>query len=357
MRIRAWTLGLSSMLLVGVAGCSSAGGALVARIGRVPEPDIVLNYPPAPDDPRIQFLAALSDEGDLRQGKSGGRSVGRPYGVGLSGNRIFLCVPAPAAVATLDLDAREIQYFQPWGEGTLRSPVQCEPDADTGDLYVVDSRRGDVLVYDSLGSYVGNIEVPGGRAGDVVVVGDSIWVSDAEEGKILVFDKRTRTHARSLPEYERGSEQGLVEPINFAVTEDRVVVSNFGKFDVQVYTLDGEHVRTVGGYGRGWGQFIRNKGVDVDRDGNIYVVDAAFNNVQVFSQTGELLLFFGGPYQGLGGMYLPAGLRISYDPGLLQTFSGHVAGDRELEYLIFVTNQYGPDQVSVYGFLKADTGP
>jgi DNA-binding beta-propeller fold protein YncE len=252
----------------------------------------------------------------------------------------------------MDLDTRDFEYQMPAGQGSLRSPTQCEPDAETGDLYVVDSRRGDVVVFDSLYNYVGNFQVPGGRAGDVALQGDSVWVSDAVDAKILIFDKATRTLARSIPEYARGADQGLMEPNNLAVTEDRVFVSNWGKFNVQVYDHDGEYLNTIGGYGRNWGQFVRNKGIAADREGRVYVVDAAFNNVQMFSQEGELLLSFGGPYTGLGGMYLPADVTISYDPVLLQRFQEHVLEGRELEYLIFVTNQYGPDQVNVYGFLK-----
>lgn len=41
------------------------------------------------------------------------------------------------------------------------------------------------------------------------------------------------------------------------------------------------------------GDFARPKGVAVDSEGHIYVVDAAFGNVQIFNSEGLLLLFFG----------------------------------------------------------------
>jgi hypothetical protein len=51
-----------------------------------------------------------------------------------------------------------------------------------------------------------------------------------------------------------------------------------------------------------------------------------------------------------GDMYLPAKIKIDYDN--VDVFAHRVAPGHELEYLILVTNQYGPNKVNVYGFLK-----
>jgi DNA-binding beta-propeller fold protein YncE len=219
-------------------------------------------------------------------------------------------------------------------------------DPATGDIYVADSRRGDVVVVDSLGGFIRNLQVPGGRAGDVVVRGDSVWVSDVNLGKISVYEKQSGAEARAIPEYGRSTDLGLAQPLNFDVTDDAVIVSDFGGFRVQVYSHSGEHIRTIGSQGRGYGQFISNKGVAVDRGGAIYVVDAAFNNVQIFNREGQLLTF-------LDGLVLPAGVAISYDPVLVDAFSEHAMEGRTIEYLIFVVSQYGPNQLTVYGFLEA----
>jgi len=55
------------------------------------------------------------------------------------------------------------------------------------------------------------------------------------------------------------------------------------------------------------GNFARPKGIGVDPDGHIYVVDAAFNNFQVFNNQGALLLIVGATGRGPGQFYLPAG--------------------------------------------------
>jgi DNA-binding beta-propeller fold protein YncE len=53
--------------------------------------------------------------------------------------------------------------------------------------------------------------------------------------------------------------------------------------------------------------------VAVDSDGNIYVVDALFDNIQVFDKDGRLLLAFGGPGHDFGKFWLPSGIYIDKD--------------------------------------------
>ncbi len=49
-------------------------------------------------------------------------------------------------------------------------------------------------------------------------------------------------------------------------------------------------------------------------------------------------------------MWLPAKVIIDYDN--LDYFRPLVHESFELKYLIFVTNQYGPDRLNVYGFVE-----
>ncbi|MCP4646357.1 MAG: hypothetical protein GY852_01310, partial [bacterium] len=79
----------------------------------------------------------------------------------------------------------------------------------------------------------------------------------------------------------------------------------------------------------------------------LYVVDAAFENVQLFNAGGDLLMHFGGAYKGAGAMWLPAAVEISYEN--LSFYEPYVDESFELKYLIYVTNQYGPAKLNVYG--------
>ena len=80
------------------------------------------------------------------------------------------------------------------------------------------------------------------------------------------------------------------------------------------------------------------------------MVDAAFENVQMFTREGELLMFYGGPYEGPGYLYLPA--QICIDTVNMDYFKDKVLPGYRLKFLILVTNQYGPDKVTIYGFIE-----
>ena len=84
-------------------------------------------------------------------------------------------------------------------------------------------------------------------------------------------------------------------------------------FTVKKYALDGAYLDRFGGYGNHPGSFTRPKGIALDSTGNLYVVDAAFENVQIFNGSGDLLMHFGGAYEGAGAMWLPASVEISYE--------------------------------------------
>ncbi len=55
------------------------------------------------------------------------------------------------------------------------------------------------------------------------------------------------------------------------------------------------------------------KGVAVDGEGHVYVVDALFDAVQIFDEDGRFLLGFGQRGVGRGEFWLPNGLFIDLD--------------------------------------------
>ncbi len=81
------------------------------------------------------------------------------------------------------------------------------------------------------------------------------------------------------------------------------------------------------------GNFSRPKGVATDSDGNVYVVDALFDNIQVFNGQGNLLLAFGGPGVDAGKFWLPNAIHID-------------SNDR-----IYVSDSYNK-RVQVFQYLK-----
>ena len=84
--------------------------------------------------------------------------------------------------------------------------------------------------------------------------------------------------------------------------------------DVRVRVqADGSYQFEFGEEGDGPGTFSRPKGIAVDSDNNIYVVDNLFDNVQVYNKSGQVLLVIGNAGQNPGEFWSPAGIDIDND--------------------------------------------
>jgi DNA-binding beta-propeller fold protein YncE len=56
------------------------------------------------------------------------------------------------------------------------------------------------------------------------------------------------------------------------------------------------------------GNLVRPKGVALDDEGNVYVVESMYDTLLVFDPQGRLLLSIGGTGKDIGKFYLPAGV-------------------------------------------------
>lgn len=320
-------------------------------------------YPSPPDTARIQFLTSISSSDNVTAKRSGfskfilgeaaPRPVKKPYGVAVRGGKIYICDTGLGCIDIIDLEKGTFQYFVPEGKGKLKSPLNCFVDND-GRLYVADVLRKEVVIFDGNGNYNGSLgEKENFKPTDVFVYKNKIWVANLESNKIYVYGKADLGLLYSFPESEPGKEDYLYSPTNLYVRHDTVYVSDMGDFKIKLYEPDGKYLRSVGDLGSKVGQMVRPKGIAVDRESNLYVVDAGTENTQVFNRDGKLLMFFGGTYQGPGGMWLPAKVTLDYEN--MKYFEKYVDPGLVLKYLIFITNQFGPDKLNIYG--RVDPGP
>ena len=280
-----------------VAACSGQPGQVA--------PEQLVVYPPPPDTARIQFLTSISDERDVGGGgrslldkivgreDDAAKAISKPYGLAVHGGVLYVCDEDVMGLDLIDLEARTFAFFKPSGPGGLRMAVNCFVD-DAGNLYVTDTGKRQVAVFDSTRTFIGAFGgEDGGRPADVAVAGDRIYVSHLGQGLgIRVYDRASRQFLFSFPDRSSRDTLGLVAPANVFVTDDAVYASDLLKQRIFVFSKDGEFRRFIGRPGEGPSTFSRPKGVAVDRAGLVYVADAAFANVQVFSPEGRLLMFF-----------------------------------------------------------------
>jgi sugar lactone lactonase YvrE len=318
-------------------------------------------YPPLPNPPRIQYLTTLSGEQDLAAptgkfarfiigDKKEWRRLVQPYGPALFAGKLYVADSRAPGLAVFDLANREFSLVTGAGGGRMKRPINVSIDSD-GTKYVTDTGRNQVLVFDRDERFFAAYGREGQfKPADVAIAGERLYVTDVEHHQVHVLDKRS---GRTLFTFGKaGSELGdLFHPTNLAVgPEGDVFVADTGNFRVQRFTAAGEPVRIYGAVGSVSGSFARPKGIAIDRDGRLYVGDAAFENIQLFDADGRLLLYFGQPGEGRAGLSLPAGVALSYES--VDAFKPFAAPNFEIEYLILVASQFGPNKVDVFGFGK-----
>jgi DNA-binding beta-propeller fold protein YncE len=345
-------IGVAALIVLLTAGCSTSK----------PKPQNFLFFPPAPDEPRIQYLMSFGSENELGGNSKFNefllgeekvyRPIWKPYGVAIQGGKIYVCDTQAGNISIADIAKRKMRYLRPEGQAAMKVPVNLAVDKD-GTIYVADTGRSQVLVYDKDGNL---IEALGKRAemqpGAVAVTSDRLYITDMTNHCVRVYSKADRKLLFTAPRDSSNDKIKPFGPTNIAVDQQgRMYVSDTRGFNVKIYDADGNHLRTVGDLGVTPGQFTLPKGIGADHEGRFYVVDAAAPVVQFFDAEGRLLMFFGQPNSsGSAGLYLPAGLAVDYENvGLFKKFA---APGYDIEYLILLTNQIGPQKVSVFGYLR-----
>ena len=185
---------------------------------------------------------------------------------------------------------------------------------------------------------------------DAIANKGELFVSCLANNCVFVFDPTSGRLLRQIG--KRGGEPGqFAWPTNLAFgPKGRLFVCDTLIARVQVLDRQGRFLQQIGGLGIAIGKMVRPKGIAVDRAGRLYVADAATQSVQIYNPEGRLLLMLGKAGHGPGDMHLPSKVAISYDG--IELFSKHAAPKFKIEYLVFVTNQMGPNKINVYGFGK-----
>ena len=320
----------------------------------------IVIFPSPPAKAKIQFLTSISNSTDVTKkrsrfttyilGKEQALNINKPYGITVKNGKMYICDTMLGGLEIINLGKNTFQYFKPDGFGQFKKPINCDVDSDNN-LFVVDIERKQVLVFDYLDNFALSFgENHLAKPTDIKIYGDKIFVSDIKNHKIFVYSKQNFQLLTSFPKVDEESPAFLNSPTNLFVIDDKVYVSDLGAFSVKIFNINGEYISSVGGYGKDLGRFVRPKGIAVDKELNLHVVDAGFENVQIFNKDNKLLMYYGGNYKSKGDMWLPAKVTIDYDN--LRFFKKSVHKHFNLKYLIFVTNQFGPDKINVYGFVE-----
>lgn len=325
-------------------------------------------FPKLPDKARLQFLKSFSGPEDIGvEGPSAWErfivgeaenkeAILKPYGLAIFQGKLYVCDVGKRMVAVLDLENRTFSYLT--RDRRLMDPRNIY--IDDGTRYITDPTAGAVFVFDNNNNLSGilgrELKI---KPEDVVVRGQECYVSDSNSNQIVVLDKTTGK------EVNRMGQQGVLEETEASLADlpagQFLLISDL-TVDKQgsIYVTDkvaaritefdesGVFRRTVGRWGIGIHQFVRPKGITIDKENRIWVVDTAPEVVKIYNPEGRLLLFFGLPGNKPGMMNMPAKVVVDYDN--IELFREYAVKGANIEFLVLVTNQYGPHKISVYGF-------
>jgi sugar lactone lactonase YvrE len=233
-------------------------------------------FPPPPDKGRIEHVRSFNQEMDIRKGfwgrllltlfpREGAVGLIGAYGIALSPDEktLYVAVPATRKVVAIDRESGRFTRFGHEEDNLLSRPIGIGTDAD-GNVYVADRDGSAIFVYDA--GLKLRRKFGGGQL---------------KTPTLLTVDRKNR----------------FVYVVNDADSKN-------GRNSVEVFSLAGEHLRTIGGgVGTAEGYFFFPKGVAVAPNGDLYVSDLMNFRIQVFDSEGRFLRSLGEQGAGVVGKF------------------------------------------------------
>ena len=244
--------------------------------------------------------------------------LAKPYGVAVdSKGRVYVADTYVAAVFIFDLETKKVDFIRNGLEAKFKDIVGLALD-DNDRLFVTDAALHQVSVFDAnhkVEAVFGADELV--RPGGVAIDPENrlLYVVDTEKEHVLVYDADSFKRLRTIggPAKSEGDEDPGVfaKPTNIALDPDgNLYVSDTINNRIQIFDADGNFISMFGKAGDGPGYFARPKGVAIDGDGHVWVADAMQGRVQIFDKQGHVLAYFGTPGMLTGQLGLPTGLAI-----------------------------------------------
>ncbi len=189
------------------------------------------------------------------------------------------------------------------GEKAPRKP-------EKGRVFIADSGLKKVFCVDGYGRFkfligAGMFLRPAGLA----IFGEKLFVVDSARAFVFIFDLEGNFIGKFGG---KGKGQGEFNyPAAIAVDKDgNIYVADTLNFRIQVFDRENKFLYDIGQIGDSSGYFSRPKAVAVDFFGHIYVTDGVFDNIQIFNRKKEFLLSLGEAGHKDGEFWIPAGIAV-----------------------------------------------
>jgi DNA-binding beta-propeller fold protein YncE len=180
-----------------------------------------------------------------------------------------------------------------------------------GNLYVADTHYNRILVYSPDGVELRRFGSSGTGPGEFTYPTDiafdpagNLYIAEyGDNDRIQVFSPDFR-YLRTISQFGYGPTD-VSRPQSIVILNRLLYAADSANHRIQVFTLEGAHVRSLGGPGEGPGLFRFPYGLDLTHDGNLLVSEFGGNRIQILSPTGTPLAAWGTGGKGVGELSFP----------------------------------------------------
>jgi DNA-binding beta-propeller fold protein YncE len=187
--------------------------------------------------------------------------------------------------------------FSVYGNGAdrLNKPTEVAVDKRNGDIYVADTNKSRIMVFDKNGAYVsefgkygtgkGEIKFPNGVALDSL---GRVYVTCYTLNKIMIYSQNHK------PYWEINLDANI-GPMTSTIKGDKIYIAT--RAGVMIGNLRGNLLQSFYRPGSKDGQFNRPSGIAVGNDGSIYLADSMNYRVEAIDKKGKFLWAVGKPFR------------------------------------------------------------
>lgn len=242
----------------------------------------------------------------------GKMALRNPQGMAVAGRQLLVCDQGWPDVIAIDLlTGRSLTWSD--RENPPRCPVDVAVDED-GRVYVADTTRHAVLVYDSKGEFIQEITPSADpqrrfRPCAVLVRADMLYIGNLGDRRVDRYDLTAGRWLEAIT--PPPAARSMVAPTGLAMDAAGVllIVDAVQSF-VWRLAPTGEWLPPLGKPGRLAGEFVRPKQIITTPSGLILVSDAGRQSVLVFDGDGRHLFEIHERENGWRGFTLPMGLVV-----------------------------------------------
>jgi DNA-binding beta-propeller fold protein YncE len=281
---------LSLVFVLLLAGCA----------GKTERPRLF--WPTPPSEPRLEYINTFYSQLDFQgmTGKQAMRSfLGEepelfkiPFGVASDGaGKVFVSDPGSLNVLIYDFNTQSQSSLMKQSSGLPYGMDYSQRDR----LYVAMPQEGEVHVFSPKGQPLFSFGKDQMAKPFNLAVDDRsgrVFVADTEKHQVFVYDLEGQFQY-SIGRQGYGEGEFFV-PAGVDVGPDgRVYVVETLNARFQIFEPDGTFIRAVGERGDRVWQFDAPKDIAVDSEGNVHVVDFRQGALKTFSSEGDFLLYTG----------------------------------------------------------------